>query len=266
MVRKISKLMKNPRKYILLAITMLEQRISFLFKGNAFFMQGQMDINPKSRWHNPEFAKQTGGYFPKENETSRIICDLEPWDITRRDMLILLLRTIIEKQIEGEFAEVGVYRGLTSKLLHYYAPERSIHLFDTFEGFGDRSVVKEKSMSGHVIMESHFSDTSLDMVKKNISPVTNNIWFHKGYFPDSIPDDLKNHKFAFVHLDADLYEPTFEGLKFFYPRMNKGGFIVIHDYNAWPGARKAVDDFFSTRSEIPIPMPDKSGSALVVKQ
>jgi hypothetical protein len=48
--------------------------------------------------------------------------------------------------------------------------------------------------------------------------------------------------------------------------MNTGGYILVHDYNAWIGARKAVDEFFSTRKEIPIPMPDKSGSALIQKQ
>jgi O-methyltransferase len=68
-----------------------------------------------------------------------------------------------------------------------------------------------------------------------------------------------------VHLDADLYEPILEGLKFFYPRMPKHGMILVHDYNAWIGARKAVDDFFSDKPELVIPMPDKSGSALIVK-
>ena len=29
---------------------------------------------------------------------------------------------------------------------------------------------------------------------------------------------------------------------------------------------KAVDDFFSDKNELPIPMPDKSGSVLIVKQ
>jgi O-methyltransferase len=44
-----------------------------------------------------------------------------------------------------------------------------------------------------------------------------------------------------------------------------GGFILAHDYNSWPGARKAVEQFFRDKPEIPIPMPDKSGSALVLK-
>ena len=266
MKEQLIKLVTNPRRYIPLGMKILQQHFCLLFRDTAFFMQGQMDINPRSLWHNPEFVEQTGGYFPKINKSPRIICNLDPWDVTRKDMLILLLRTVIENNISGDIAEVGVYRGMTAKLIHYYIPERRLHLFDTFEGFGGRSVVREKSLSGHSIEETHFSDTSLDGVKAYISPINDNVSFYKGYFPETIPDDLNDREFSFVHLDADLYEPTFEGLSFFYPRLSKGGFIVIHDYNTWPGARKAVDLFFADKSETVIPMPDKSGSALVLKQ
>ena len=71
---------------------------------------------------------------------------------------------------------------------------------------------------------------------------------------------------AFVHIDPDLYEPTKEGLILFYPLLSQGGIMLIHDYNAWPGARKAVDEFFLDKNEYVIPMPDKSGSAIIVKQ
>jgi len=88
----------------------------------------------------------------------------------------------------------------------------------------------------------------------------------QGYFPDSVDKKLEQTTFAFVHLDADLYEPTRNGLEFFYPRVSSGGIILIHDYNAWPGCRKAVDKFFRIKKEFPIAMPDKSGSAIIVKQ
>lgn len=231
-----------------------------------FFIQGQMDINPISMWHNPHFTKVTGGYFLDDNREQRQLCNLEPWDNTRRDMLILLLRTILKSNIPGDMVEVGVYQGLTAKLIHHYIPERSLHLFDTFEGFTDKSVISERTNVDYQIQASLFSDTALDTAKRCIAPQNNNVFFYKGYFPESIPDHLSALRFAFVHLDADLYEPTIEGLKFFYPRLSEKGMIVIHDYNAWPGARKAVDEFFLNRKELPIPMPDKSGSALIIKQ
>ncbi len=266
MVSKILKVVANPKKYVPLSLKILQQKLCCVFRETAFFMQGQMDINSKSRWHISEFVEKTGGYFPTGNTIRRRICDLESWDTTRRDMLLLLMRAVTEMQIEGDFAELGVYRGMTAKLIHHYAPERKLHLFDTFEGFGKRGAATEKKMSGKTVFAHEFSDTSFELIKKNISAINDNISYHKGYFPDSIPSNLKNLAFAFVHLDADLYEPTFEGLQFFYPRLSKRGCIVVHDYNAWLGARKAVDAFFADKAEVPVPMPDKSGSAVVFKQ
>ncbi len=266
MIQKIAKLVLNPKKYFPFAIKRVQQQMCSLFQNTSFFMQGQMDINPKSLWHSDDFRSLTGGFYPKNDYKNREICNLEPWDNTRRDMLILLLRTITEKNIVGDIAELGIYKGHTAKLIHYYTPERKLHLFDTFEGFTDRGVAAEKENTNFSISESHFADTSLDRVKNFISQKNSNVLYYKGYFPESIPENFNQLMFAFVHLDADLYEPTLEGLKFFYPRMSTRGLIVVHDYNAWPGARKAVDDFFLTKSELPIPMPDKSGSILVVKQ
>jgi O-methyltransferase len=265
MINKINKLITNPREYIPLIFKVLQQQVSLFFRNTSFYMQGQMNINAKSRWYNPELTKMTGGYFLKEDHIDRQICDLEPWDNTRRDMLILMLRTIAEKKVEGDIAELGVYKGRTAKLIHYYMPERKLHLFDTFEGFTARSVIAEKINTEYIISESHFSDTSLERVKAYISQKNSNVTYYKGFFPDSIPENLYQTVYAFVHLDADLYEPTIEGLKFFYPRTSSKGLIVIHDYNAWIGARKAVDDFFLDKNEIPIPLPDKSGSVLIVK-
>lgn len=266
MPRKLVKLISNPKKYVPLAIKSVQPALCYLFRRSSFFMQGQMDLNITSRWHNPKLNELTGGYFPKNNTVKRQICDLEPWDITRRDMLILLLRTIIEKNIKGDFVELGVYKGFTAKLIHYYAPDRKLHLFDTFEGFTERGAIHEQKNTGVSVSASDFSDTGLEKVRNYISPQNRNVFFYKGYFPESIPANFNTLKFAFVHLDADLYEPTFKGLEYFYPRISERGILLIHDYNAWLGARTAVDMFFADKKEIPIPMPDKSGSALVIKQ
>jgi hypothetical protein len=41
--------------------------------------------------------------------------------------------------------------------------------------------------------------------------------------------------------------------------------IVVHDYNAWPGARIAVDRFRQSQTVVAVPMPDKCGSVVLVK-
>lgn len=228
-----------------------------------------MDIHPASRWHNSEFTRETHGFFPRSDppdSCARVVCDLDPWDNVRRDMMTLLLRTIEEAAVPGDFAELGVYRGSTARLIHHYAPDRMLHLFDTFEGFTAKGAASELQKTAVRVAPSAFSDTSLEAVRAYISPRNANVVFHRGYFPEAVPPALASHRFAFVHLDADLYEPIIEALRFFYPRMADQGIILVHDYNAWPGARKAVDEFLSHRREVPIAMPDKSGSALIVTQ
>ncbi len=266
MLSRVGRLLRDPRRHVPRLLKMTQQPLCYLLRRAPFFLQGQMDIHPRSRWHNPEFVELTGGFFPSADSAAREISDLEPWDTTRRDMLILLLRTIVEQRVEGAFAEVGVYRGYTARLIHHYVPEKALHLFDTFEGFTERSVAEEQERTGLRVSATHFGDADLRRVREYVSPRNENVFFHKGYFPDSVPKGFEDLRFAFVHLDADLYDPTSKGLAFFYPRMNQGGMILVHDYNAWPGARAAVDGFFAEKEETPIPMPDKSGSALVVRR
>lgn len=257
------KLLRDPAKYLPIIPRMVLHRFCGVFQNRSFFLQGQMDIHPSSRWRSA-LTPQTGGFMIQGDAVNRRICNLEPHDNTRRDMLALLLRTVTEKKIPGAFAELGVYRGNTARLINQYAPERVLHLFDTFEGFTDRSVRGEERSTGFVIEGAQFSDTSLEAVRRFVQP-NSNVHFHAGFFPESVPASLHDERFAFVHLDADLYEPTKAGLEFFYPRMSPHGVIVVHDYNAWIGARRAVDEFFAGKNELPVPMPDKSGSAVVVK-
>jgi O-methyltransferase len=236
-----------------------------LFRNASFYVQGKMDIDPKGFWHNPEFVSATGGYQIPGDKVRRTVLHLEPWDTVRRDMLILLLRKIVERQVPGDLAELGVYKGGTARLIHHYVPERTLHLFDTFSGFDERDVGRERQKTGLAADQKAFSDTSIELVLRNVQRLNDNIEVHPGFFPQSVPAPLKEKQFAFVHLDADLYEPIMAGLEFFYPRSAPGGVIVVHDYNSWPGARRAVDLFFQDKPETPIPMPDKSGSVVIVK-
>ena len=254
------KLLRDPVRYVPQVGRVALQQLCRVFQNRSFFLQGQMDIHPNARWPATN-RDETGGFFPKGEE--RRIHDLEPWDNTRRDMLVLLLRLLVTQRVPGAFAELGVYQGRTARLIHHYAPERPLHLFDTFEGFTERSSAAELRSVGS--SAAQFSDTSLEAVRRFVAQQNGNVHFHKGYFPESIPAPLQAQEFAFVHLDADLYEPIVEGLRFFYPRVPRRGIIVVHDYNSWPGARRAVDEFFEDKVELPIPMPDKSGSAVMVK-
>ncbi|OYT10647.1 MAG: hypothetical protein B6I18_08010 [Bacteroidetes bacterium 4572_112] len=173
------------------------------------------------------------------------------------------IERIKRDNIEGSFAELGVYKGETAKIIHLSAKEKQLFLFDTFDGFNAKDLDVENS-SDTKFSTKNFSDITLDDVKLFVgnSP---NIKYIKGYFPESI---TKEHdtKYAFVNLDADLYKPTKAALEYFYPRLSKAGVIIIHDYNhTWQGNRKAVDEFLNTIPETIIEIPDWKGSAMIIK-
>ncbi|MGH7993804.1 MAG: TylF/MycF/NovP-related O-methyltransferase [Limisphaerales bacterium] len=237
-----------------------------LFSRSGFYLQGKMDLDPKCWWHNPDFLAASGGWIIPGDPVKRAVLALEPWDTVRRDMIILLLRSLVERAVEGDLAELGVFRGNTARLIHHYLPERKLYLFDTFAGFDERDVRIEGAQTGRKTRTAEFSETNVEMARKYIAPQNDNVQFFPGYFPESAPEFLRQRKFALAHLDADLYEPMLAGLNYFYDKVVPGGIILAHDFNSWPGARKAVQDFFRDKPEIPLPMPDKSGSALIIKQ
>lgn len=172
------------------------------------------------------------------------------------------LRRLKRNNISGAFAEVGVYQGETAKMIHEMDPDRRLHLFDTFEGFAKEDLHLEETSNPNLTTD--FSDTTVERVKKFIDGNTN-VFFHAGYFP-STSEKLKEEKYAFVHLDVDLYQPTLAGLTYFYSRLSPGGLLLVHDYNhTWNGVTKAVDEFIKTIPESPVELPDWQGSVLIIK-
>ena len=170
---------------------------------------------------------------------------------------------IRKEGIPGAFAELGVYRGETARIIHLMDPGRTLHLFDTFEGFPETDLVGETGEAAGYSAE-RFSDTGIKKVTKRIGD-TGNVIFHPGYFPDTAKE-LEEETFALVSIDADLYKPISEGLNYFYPRLSPGGVIVVHDYNhKWEGAMRAVDEFLEKIPESSVPVPDMESSVMIVK-
>jgi hypothetical protein len=102
---------------------------------------------------------------------------------------------------------------------------------------------------------------SLEEVKHTLRDCQN-VYFYKGLFP-ATATPVKNTKFSFVHLDVDIYKSTLECLKFFYPRMNRGGIIISHDYFFADGVRQAFHEFFTDKPEPIIPI--SGNQCLIVK-
>jgi len=179
-------------------------------------------------------------------------------DPIRYMSMTLAIKRILFNEIQGAFAEIGVYKGETSKLICQIAPEKRFYLFDTFEGFPEQFIEKK---------DDRFKDTSVESIKKKIGGFSN-IIIKKGIFPETTKG-IEDETFSFVIIDLDLYEPTFLALEFFYPRITSWGYIFIHDYNnpdeSEGAVRKAVDAFSYRIDEEFIEIPDKWGSVIIRK-
>ena len=239
--------MKNLKKLFYKFLMMLSR----IIRNKFFYLQFQMETGSKT-------------LFNKINHKTRKIVSFNPWDTVRKDMLILVLKDIVENNIPGDLAELGVYKGHSARLIHHYVPERKLFLFDTSSGFDEDDIKVENTF--HSDSYSQFNDTNVASVLNFINPENDNVIPIAGMFPQSLPDGF-DKVFSFVHMDMDLYQPTIEALRYFYLRMGNGGYMIVHDYNniKWPGIKKAVDEFFKDKKEHPVYMPDNGGSVLIRK-
>ncbi|MEK9942068.1 MAG: TylF/MycF/NovP-related O-methyltransferase, partial [Gammaproteobacteria bacterium] len=83
------------------------------------------------------------------------------------------------------------------------------------------------------------------LVRKNLNEGVDLI---KGDIMDTLPDYLKRHpqaRFSLINLDVDIFEPSKLILEECFPRLVKGGVLLMDDYGKFPGETKAVDDYFS---------------------
>lgn len=183
-------------------------------------------------------------------------------DLSRLVNFMLNVERIIEN-IDGSVAELGVYQGDTAGILASICQKRNKKLFliDTFEGFSKKDLVGIDQTK-----EKLFAETSISYVKESIGNIKN-VYFIKGYFPDSATEIPEEEKYCFVHIDCDLYHPIKSGLEYFWNKLNQGGMIMIHDYSSghWKGATKAVDEFCDLYGVSAVMMPDLGGSVVIVK-
>ena len=173
--------------------------------------------------------------------------------------------------IEGNVGEGGVFEGRFTKVLSKTFPNRKLYLFDTFEGFDERDVNcdQENNYSVNIRGGMYSTGKTIDEIISSLEH-PENVLVKKGYFPESAKD--VDDRFVFVNLDFDLYKPTIEGLKFFWPKMVKGGVILVHDYFNAPGIieedryfgiRAAVSEFAEENGLSYMPIGDEMSVAFI---
>lgn len=166
--------------------------------------------------------------------------------------------------LQGHFAECGVYKGgmarFLSEGLGAGLAGRRFFLFDSFEGIPSSTDYRRDSLR-----EGDLGDTSYATVKRYLQTYEH-FEFRVGWIPHTF-NGLENERFAFVHIDVDIYPSTQACYEFFYPRMLPGGVMICDDYGLLSfkdAARAAVDDFMRDKPEPVIQLG--TTQSVVIKQ
>lgn len=184
--------------------------------------------------------------------------ELDGLNTHRRWNLAQLMRLV--DGIPGDTAECGVFHGAGSFLMASVnlrsAQVRCHLLFDSFEGLSAPGAA-----DGYHWAAGDLS-VSRSLVERNLLGVPG-IEIHEGWIPDAF-SGCEQRRFAFVHIDVDLHDPTRDSLAFFYPRMSRGGVILCDDYglDTCPGATRAVDEFFADKPEAAVSL--STGSCFIM--
>lgn len=186
-------------------------------------------------------------------------------DYMRVKTFELLVAEIDGRGINGSVAELGVFRGEFAQYINAAFPNRKCYLFDTFEGFKESELTDDfEAADIQNVFRDFFKETTIDMVMDKMA-YPDNVIIKRGFFPDSL-EGLEDN-YCFVSLDADLEETLFQGLKYFYPRLNQGGYIMMHDYNVLEGAHRSIVRYERECGLIlpKVPVFDACGSMVITK-
>lgn len=178
-------------------------------------------------------------------------------DYVRLATLELLCRRL--EEVPGAAAELGVYKGFFARCINQLLPERPLYLFDSFEGFAPEACAAESFQAAH-------ANTAADRVLA-ILPHPEKVVVRPGFFPASLQG--LEERFCLVSLDVDFAQTTLDGLRYFWPRLSGGGYLLLHDWGSpsLPGVAEALSAYErELGARIPaVPLCDMGGTLVLCK-
>ena len=155
---------------------------------------------------------------------------------------------------------------------------KNIFAFDTFDGMSEPTVydkdLKDKSadktFNNYKDRNEKWCYGSLEEVIKNLEQYDKNYQHNFSLIKGKVEDTLKKNdnlpeKISLLRLDTDFYESTKIELEVLYPRLSKGGILIIDDYGHWKGSQKAVDEYFDLKNNFYFLHRVDYGTRLLIK-
>lgn len=154
-----------------------------------------------------------------------------------------------ELGVPGAAADLGAGYGDISWQINALMPNRKIYLFESFAGYNEKDIQKKKErLLGRM-------------------PYPEQAEIRQGKFPQTA-FELEDEMYAFVYIDTGLYSPTFSGIQYFFPRLNKGGVIVLSGYENGKNndVKQAVADLEAQYGAFLItPLCDPEGTVIIMR-
>jgi O-methyltransferase len=237
------------------AKSLLNQLIQSVLRPRGFELVHRSPTDPALR--------ERGGDLPHEAETMI--------GLKRLDNLEHCIVRVLKDGVPGDLIETGVWRGgatifMRGVLMAYGAKDRTVWAADSFEGLPRPDADRYPADKGRLQYAESFA-VSLEQVKINFRRfglLDGQVRFLKGWFRDTLPD-APIDQIAVLRLDGDLYESTMEGLMHLYPKLSRGGYVIVDDYHSWETCRLAVDDYREVNG-IKDPMVDIDQDAVFWQQ
>jgi O-methyltransferase len=159
-------------------------------------------------------------------------------------------------EIPGSIVEAGVWKGgMLAALAEFHGNSRSYFAYDSFQGLPEAQAIDGESAKRYQSDQaapSYFDNCAAEekFIKDLFLKLPgNDLRIIKGWFADTLREaDNLPDQIALLRMDGDWYESTMQIMEFLYPRVAKGGVIIIGDYDYWEGCKKAIHTYFNRNS------------------
>lgn len=159
------------------------------------------------------------------------------------------VKEVIKNNVPGDLIETGVWRGGATILMRaiLYAMNdttRTVWVADSFEGLPepDEKYEADKGDIHHIYKELAIPLEDVQYNFEKYGLLDGQVKFLKGWFKDTLPT-APIQQLAVARLDGDMYESTMDALTSLYPKLSAGGFLIVDDWGAVEGCRKAILEY-----------------------
>jgi O-methyltransferase len=158
---------------------------------------------------------------------------------------------VIADGVPGDLIETGVWRGgaaifMRALLKTHADKERIVWVADSFQGLPKPDPARYPADAGDIHHEALSLAVPVEVVRDNFAKyglLDDRVRFLVGWFEDTLPA-APISRLAVLRLDGDMYQSTMESLTNLYPKVSRGGFVIVDDYgNDRLPCHQAVDDF-----------------------